>query len=59
MGYGHAERNLAAIRLLTTDTIALLRAQPALTAAEREWLTMATTVTPARQARHYEHAAAS
>lgn len=38
MSYGHAERNLAAIRQLTMDTIALLSAQDRLTVEEARWL---------------------
>ena len=58
MGYGHAERNLAAIRVLTADTITLLRAKPALTVAERDWLATASmTATYEREPRQHQRAA--
>jgi len=40
MAYGHAERNLEAVRCVVAETITLLRSQPKLKPAEREWLAM-------------------
>lgn len=38
MSYGHAERNLAAVRALTAETVELLRKRDRLTADQRQWL---------------------
>lgn len=38
MAYGHAERTLAAIRLLEAETAALLAGLPELDAEQSEWL---------------------
>jgi hypothetical protein len=38
MAYGHAERTLAAIRLLEAETIELLSAQPLLDPEQEQWL---------------------
>ncbi len=38
MGYGHAERVLATIRLLEAETAALLNSLPELDAEQRAWL---------------------
>jgi hypothetical protein len=38
MTYGHAERTLAAIRLLEEETAELLARQPQLDAEQRAWL---------------------
>lgn len=38
MAYGHAERTLATIRLLETETAALLRSLPQLDAEQTAWL---------------------
>ena len=38
MAYGHAERTLAAIRLLETQTAELLRSLPRLDAEQSSWL---------------------
>ena len=42
MSYGHAERNLAAVRLLTADTIRLLAQRRTLSPDDKQWLDEAT-----------------
>jgi len=52
MAYGHAERTLAAIRLLEAETADLLRSLPRLTAEQSGWLEELTQPEPQlRQAR--------
>jgi hypothetical protein len=38
MSYGHAERNLAAVRVLCAETIRLLAERQVLTPDEKQWL---------------------
>ena len=45
MSYGHAERNLAAVRALTAETVELLRERDGLTVDQRRWV-MATPDPP-------------
>jgi D-alanyl-D-alanine dipeptidase len=42
MSYGHAERNLAAVRVLCAETIRLLANRQVLTPDEKQWLDEAT-----------------
>jgi len=52
MAYGHAERTLAAIRLLEAETAELLRGLPQLDAEQSRWLAeWAQPEPPVRQAR--------
>ena len=43
MSYGHAERNLATVRVLCAETIRLLAKRQVLTPDEKQWLDEVTT----------------
>jgi hypothetical protein len=47
MSYGHAERNLAAARVLCAETIRLLANRQVLTPDEKQWLDEVTAAQPA------------
>jgi hypothetical protein len=51
MSYGHAERNLAAVRVLCAETIRLLANRQVLTPDEQEWLDEVTAAQPATRER--------
>ena len=50
MGYSHAERNLAAVRALTAETVALLRERAGLTAEQQRWVTDVSAASPGLRA---------
>ena len=47
MSYGHAERNLATVRVLCAETIRLLADRQVLTPDEKQWLDEVTAAQPA------------
>lgn len=51
MSYGHAERNLAAVRVLCAETIRLLANRQVLTPDEKQWLDEVTAAQPATRGR--------
>src|SRR5690349_17080839 len=58
MSYGHAERNLAAVRVLCAETIRLLANRHVLTPDEKQWLDEVMAAQPATRGRvgRTEHA---
>jgi hypothetical protein len=51
MSYGHAERNLAAVRVLCAETVWLLANRQVLTPDEKQWLDEVTAEQPATRER--------
>lgn len=54
MAYGHAERTLAAIRLLEAQTAELLYSLPRLDPEQSSWLTESSAVTGAKDVDPHE-----